>query len=185
MALINLKIFGIKINDTLSFKIIVGGICIGLLLILLGPSNFYEWTITSLTTYVATILIVLSITNFFIDGELSTRDLIMVTAGTILLLVACAKNYNSLMEMGISIIKAFVWATIFSIFIEMGKKHMNRMEHSMRKFVQPKMYDHRRQVSIDDYNGRTYRDKWDGIIKTHGSAETEKVERISRKPYIK
>ena len=77
MALINIKIFGMKINDTLSFKIIVGGFCIGLLLLLLGPSKFYDWTITSLTTYVATILIILSVTNFFISGELATKDIIM------------------------------------------------------------------------------------------------------------
>lgn len=185
MALINLKIFGIKINDTLSFKLVVGGICILLLLVLLGPNNFYEWTLTSLTTYVATILLILSITDMFISGELSTKSLIMCVAGAILLLVTCAKTYDSLMETAISVIKAFVWTTIFSIFIEMGKKHVNRMEHSMRKFVQPKTYDYRRDVLLDENNGRVYRDEWDGIIVSHEPMVHHKIEKIPRKPYIK
>lgn len=184
MALINLKIFGIKINDTLSFKMIVGGTCILLLLILLGPNKFYEWTITSLTTYVATVLIILSVTSFFINGEMKTKDIIMGSAGSILLLVSCAGTYNSLMETGIAVIKAFVWATIFSIFIETGKKHVNRVEREVRRLVEPRNYDFRREVIIDESNGRVYRDEWDGKIVEH-EIRPRTVAKVTRKPYIK
>ena len=185
MALINIKIFGIKISDTLSFKIIVGGTCIGLLLLLLGPKSFYDWTITSLITYIATILIILSVTDLFIRGELSTRGTIMLASGLILILVSCAKTYNSLMDTGISIIKAFVWATIFSIFIEAGKKHANKIEHHVRRLVEPRDYDHRREVAVDE-NGKAYRDEWNGTI----GASTQPIvhideDKIRRRPYQK
>ena len=179
MALINIKIFGIKISDTLSFKLIVGGICIVLLLIFLGPNNFYQWTIQSLTTYVATLFIIMSVTNFFINGELRTRDILMMAAGSILLLLSCAGTTNSLSETGIAVIKAFVWATIFSIFIEAGKKHVNNIEHKVKRLVEPNQYGYGREDIIDGNENRMPRDRWDGEIRTH------KIEKISRRPYIK
>jgi len=186
MALINIKIFGIKVNDTLSFKIIVGGTCIILLLIFLGPSQFYDWTITSLITYVATVLIILGVTEFFINGDLGTRETLMIAAGSVLLLVSCAKTYNSLTETGIAIIKAFVWATIFSIFIEAGKKHAGRVEQKVRRFVEPKVYDQRREMIIDEKSGRVTREKWDGkITVATRPIEYIKEEKITRKPYLK
>jgi membrane-bound ClpP family serine protease len=183
MALIKLKIFGIKINDTLSFKIVFGGICIILLLALLGPQNFYDWSTAALITYIATILLIVSVTNFFVSDEPSTRDLIMCAAGGILLLVSCAKTYNSLTETGISVIKAFVWATVFSIIIETGKKHMKRVEDKVKRIAEPRENDFRREITIG--TEKVYRDPWDGKIGNTSKINATNENRTQRKPYIK
>jgi hypothetical protein len=142
MALINLKIFGRQINDTLSFKLVVGGVCIILLLVLLGINSFYDWAVQSLVTYIATIFLILSVTNIFINESIGTRDLTMSIIGITLLVGVCAQTYNTLNETIISVIKAFVWATIFSIVIETGKKHIKTMGKSVMNVVETKTYDH-------------------------------------------
>ena len=160
MALINIKIFGRSINDTLSFKIVVGGICIFLLLILLGINSFYDWAVQSLVTYVATIFLILSVTNIFINEGVGTRDLTMSIIGITLLVGVCAQTYNTLNETIVSVIKAFVWATIFSILIESGKKHMKTVGHRVMRIVETKAYD--------QGNQRIYEREWndeDNIIK--------------------
>jgi hypothetical protein len=176
MALINIKIFGRSINDTLSFKIVVGGVCIILLLVLLGINSFYDWAVQSLVTYVATIFLILSVTNIFINEGVGTRDLTMSIIGITLLVGVCAQTYNTLDETIVSVIKAFVWATIFSIVIETGKKHMKNMGKSVMNVVETKAYDH-------EDGRRMHQREWveeDNIIKVRDLPGKRPVQ---RQPY--
>jgi hypothetical protein len=59
------------------------------------------------------------------------------------------------------------------------------MEHSVRKLVKPSEYDFRREVIIDEQNGKVYRDEWDGMIVSHEPMGHNRIDRIPRKPYIK
>jgi hypothetical protein len=178
MALINIKIFGRSINDTLSFKIVVGGVCIILLLVLLGINSFYDWAVQSLVTYVATIFLILSVTNIFINESVGTRDLTMSIIGITLLVGVCAQTYNTLDETIVSVIKAFVWATIFSIVIETGKKHIKTVGKKVMGAVETTTYER-------NPNQRMYEREWaeeDNIVKVRDLPGKRQVQ---RQPYTR
>lgn len=122
MALIHIRIFNKSVDDSLVFRLIIGGICLLVLILLIGMNATNEWIIKSLLLQTAVVLLVLPLTFLFIEEQLELRHLPMMAIGITIIIGYSLWSGISMMIIIVSIIQSILWLTVFSMLFAWSKK---------------------------------------------------------------
>lgn len=124
MSLLHIEIFGIPIDDSLLFQLIVGGVCALILLIVLGFSDFGSWIQGSFIVWIAATLLIIPLTYVFIDEKFTVKHLFFISIGVVLTIIYVVTAHKSVPEIIINIIQSILWMTVFSIVLDFFKKNV-------------------------------------------------------------
>ena len=126
MSLMKLNIKGREIPDRTLFKVVCGAVATFLLLILLDRKDFLDWVTNNLVIYIAVFLFLIPLAYGFAEEHVALKHTIMIAIGLTMLILYCLFANKEAMDIAISVIKAIVWATVFSIIFEQVKSRLEK-----------------------------------------------------------
>ena len=118
MSLLHFRIMGYEIDDAFIAKTIIGGICIIILLFLIGSNQISDWVIKSLVIWIGVTLIVVPMLYAFIEEILEIKHLVMIVMGIIILVAYSILNIVPFDVLLINVLQSIVWMTVFSIILD-------------------------------------------------------------------
>jgi len=124
MAFIDIEVLGFKIDDSLLFKLLLGGICILILLFAYGFSGFSDWAMKSLVIWSGVTMIIIPLSYAFINEEWALKYIIMIVTGFLIVIIFGILSKISGPDLFISVVQSLVWMTVFSIILDSFKKRL-------------------------------------------------------------
>lgn len=126
MAIMKLNVRGREISDRFLFKLVCGVVATFILLMLLEKDEFLEWVTNNLVIYIAVFLFLIPLAYGFAEEHFAIKHIAMILIGLGMLVCYCIFIDKNAMEITVSVIKAIVWATVFSIIFEQVKSALER-----------------------------------------------------------
>jgi hypothetical protein len=126
MSLIGVKILGVKINDKLLFKLLLGIIAVVSLIFLVGSDVFYDWVAKSLVVWIGAMFLFVSLAYVFIEEEITIKHIILLIIGVVIIFLYGYLQNISVNIVIASVIQSLIWMTIFSLLLEPFKNFIEK-----------------------------------------------------------
>lgn len=125
MAIIKLHVRGKEVSDRLTVKLLIGGICIFILLIVMGGPVMWNWILNSFIIWMGSMFFFIPFAYGFIYENFKLKYIIVMITGLIIIVLYCIYGHQPADRIVISIMQSLVWMCIFSIVLDFLKKRID------------------------------------------------------------
>ena len=106
-----------------EYKILIGVFTLIILLILMGPPDFYNWLLLTFLGYMASIFFIMPIVNLILTLK-PTKELMLSLIGIIILTIYAIALNLTLKDIIVIILQTIVVVSLISLFIPLVKKEI-------------------------------------------------------------
>jgi len=106
-----------------EYKILIGVFTLIILLILMGPPDFYNWLLLTFLGYMASIFFIMPIVNLILTLK-PTKELMLSLIGIIILTIYAIALNLTLKDIIVIILQTIVVVSLISLFIPAIKKEI-------------------------------------------------------------
>lgn len=125
MAIIKLHVRGKEVSDRLTVKLLIGGICIFILLIVMGGPAMGNWIVNSLVIWIGAMFFFIPFAYGFIYENFNIKYMVLMATGIIIIALFCIYGHQPADKIITSVLQSLVWMTFFSIILDEVRKRID------------------------------------------------------------